>query len=163
VYLGGYLALAPEHALVATATDDPAAAPAGYVVGVADTRAFAERCEAAWWPALRQRYPREVPRRPSDRALVELLHAPPAPPDDVVEEFPAHLHLDLLPALQGRGMGRALLGRLLGTLRAAGSTGVHLGVDPGNPRAIGFYRGAGFEVLRADVDVVLMGRALRAQ
>ena len=162
VYVGPYLVLAPEHAFVATAGDSGADpdAPAGYVLGVADSRAFAEACERLWWPPLRARYPLQASRRPTDQALVALLHAPTPPPADLLDDYPAHLHIDLLPVLQGRGVGRVLMERLFDSLVDGGATGVHLGVDPANARAIAFYRRMGLRVLRAEPDVLLMGRSL---
>ena len=53
-------------------------------------------------------------------------------------------HIDLLPAVQGGGNGRLLITALLDALREAGARGVHLGVDPANARALGFYRHLGF-------------------
>ena len=63
---------------------------------------------------------------------------------------PSEFHIDLLPRCQGRGAGRALIERVLTSLRDAGSPGVHCGVDPRNERAIGFYAHVGFE--RVDLD-----------
>ena len=40
--------------------------------------------------------------------------------------------------------------RLLDELRARGIVGVHLGVDPANANAIGFYEHLGFRVLERD-------------
>jgi ribosomal protein S18 acetylase RimI-like enzyme len=81
-------------------------------------------------------------------------------PDDVVAEHPAHLHVDLLPRLQGRGLGRVVMTAMFAVLATDGATGVHLGVGPGNTRALGFYERLGFtELLRAP-HVVFLGRAL---
>jgi ribosomal protein S18 acetylase RimI-like enzyme len=74
----------------------------------------------------------------------------------VVARYPAHLHIDLLPVLQGRGVGREMMGRLLEELQARGVAGVHLGVDARNQRAVGFYEHLGFDRLD-DTDDVLMG------
>jgi ribosomal protein S18 acetylase RimI-like enzyme len=76
-------------------------------------------------------------------------------------EHPSHLHVNLLPGAQGRGQGRALVETICDALRAAGSPGVHLGVQRRNERAVGFYARAGFEQLHDDADAVFFGRALR--
>ena len=55
-----------------------------------------------------------------------------------------HLHIDLLPRLQGRGVGRRLIERLTASLRAQGVIGLHLHVGAANIRAIGFYQRVGF-------------------
>jgi ribosomal protein S18 acetylase RimI-like enzyme len=141
VYVGPYLALAPELAFVLDASDGT---PAGYVLGALDTLAFAARCEVSWWPALRRRYPDPTALPAPDREIATLIHEPPLPPPAVTDPYPSHLHIDLLPVAQGHGHGRALLEHLLAALAAAGSPGVHLGVSPENRNANAFYRRLGF-------------------
>ena len=70
----------------------------------------------------------------------------------MLAEYPAHLHIDLLPRLQGRGVGRRLVDTLLDALRRRGVPGVHLGVDAANTRAIGFYEHVGFAPIGPDHD-----------
>ncbi len=157
VYVGPYLRLAPEHALVGV--DDEGVA--GYVLGAPDTRAFEAECERSWWPPLRARYPvgSFADDTPDDR-IVRLIHAPPAASQDVVERYPAHLHIDLLPRFQGRGNGRRLMTALLDGLAAAGAPGVHLGVGTANQRAIGFYRRMGFTEVHTYTHSLIMARPL---
>ncbi|MGB7979221.1 MAG: GNAT family N-acetyltransferase, partial [Candidatus Nanopelagicales bacterium] len=101
-----------------------------------------------WWPGLRARHPLLAPaggaRTPADQALVEHLHQPPGSEPGLVGQFPAHLHIDLLPEAQGRGLGRALIEAFVTTLRDAEVTGVHLGVDRRNHGALSFYQRLGF-------------------
>lgn len=54
--------------------------------------------------------------------------------------------LYLLPALQGRGNGQAMLQRVLVKAAAAGASEVHLRVNKGNRRAITAYERAGFRI-----------------
>jgi ribosomal protein S18 acetylase RimI-like enzyme len=157
VYVGPYLRFAPSHALVGV----DAAGVAGYVLGVPDTRAFEAECERSWWPALRARYPlSNYPTDTPDGRIVRLIHKPPTTSPDVVERYPAHLHIDLLPRLQAQGEGRRLLTALLENLATAGAQGVHLGVGLSNQRAIGFYRRMGFTQVRAYTHSLIMARAL---
>lgn len=147
VYVGPYLALAPELAFVLDGGDGAV----GYVLGVADTAEFERRCETEWWPALRRRYPHPPPTAPrnADETMIAMIHEPSPTSPTVTARYPSHLHIDLLPAAQGRGHGRALIERLLAALAAAGSSGVHLGVSRSNQNAIGFYRRLGFvEIVR---------------
>lgn len=148
VWLRPYLAFAPELAVVAEAVGAGGRTPVGYVVGVADTAAFEEWAEAQWWPTVRAAL-RPAPEGTPDAALHERIHRPPRTPESVTRQFPAHLHVDLLPAAQGTGLGRELLEHFFGALRDRGVPGVHLGVDPENVRALGFYRRLGFEPLGA--------------
>jgi ribosomal protein S18 acetylase RimI-like enzyme len=87
--------------------------------------------------------------------LIDLIHHPELASDEVVADYPAHLHIDLLSHVQAKGVGRMLMNRLFEELRSRGVPGVHLGVDPRNERAIGFYEHLGFTHLGDDEDVVM--------
>ena len=117
----------------------------GYVLGAVDTTAFEAACERTWWPALRAQYPRNAAGyTTADRDVIGRLHDPPIAERELVEAFPSHMHIDLLPILQGQGLGRVLIEQLFDQLRQRGSHGIHLGVGVDNERAIGFYRWIGF-------------------
>jgi ribosomal protein S18 acetylase RimI-like enzyme len=157
IYVGPYLRLAPTLSFVAE--DDQGVA--GYVLGAADTRAFELACEREWWPALRSRYALGVfPANSPDDRLARLIHGPRETSEDVVDRYPAHLHIDLLPDLQGRGFGRRLLETLFDALRTGGVPAVHLGVGLANTRAIGFYERMGFTVVHRYTDSQIMARRL---
>ncbi|RJL32755.1 GNAT family N-acetyltransferase [Bailinhaonella thermotolerans] len=145
VYVGPYLELQPRFAFVV----DDGERPRGYVLGASDTREFEDACERTWWPRLREEYPLDgTPADAPERWLVEHIHNPPRTPAEIVEAYPSHLHIDLLPEAQGAGWGRRLMRALFAALAEAGSPGVHLGVSKENPGAIAFYRRLGFEELR---------------
>lgn len=156
VWAQPYLELEPAHAFVATDADGTVL---GYVLGTPDSRGFEALAESAYWPALRARYPLDAVagRTRADQDAVALVHAPPAAPEALLAEHPGHLHVDLLPEAQGRGGGRLLVGTALESLRGAGCAGVHVGVDPRNEPALGFYRRLGFVDLAASPDVVHLG------
>ncbi len=142
VWAAPYLLHAPEHAYVVVDDDDRAG---GYVLAAFDSRRFEAELERSWWPQLRSRYPRHAEgRSEADEETVALLHDPPIAVEVLVEHFPSHLHIDLLPEFQGAGNGRRLIQVVLDSLAAAGSRGVHLGVSARNVRAMGFYRAVGF-------------------
>jgi ribosomal protein S18 acetylase RimI-like enzyme len=147
LYAAPYAVLEPRSAFVVEDEDGVG----GYIVGAADTLAFEARMEAEWWPALRRRYP-EPGGDPHGWDLDEIrawqIHHPRPPPARITQPYPSHLHINLLPRLQGQGLGRALIDRWLERMRAVGSRGVHLGVSPENHRALGFYRAWGFEEFR---------------
>jgi GNAT superfamily N-acetyltransferase len=157
VYVGPYLMM--PSGIGFTAIEE--GVPSGYVLAAVDTRRFEAECEVEWWPALRERHPQPVADDPStdDAEVIALIHDPESPPDTVVARYPAHLHIDLLPVLQGRGVGRQMMDRLLDELRARGVPGVHLGVDARNERAVGFYEHLGFDRID-DTDDVVMGLRL---
>lgn len=156
VYAGAYLAA--EAPLARVVVDETGVI--GYVLGVLDTSAFEAWCEREWWPPLRARYPLGEQRRDEDAALVRLIHAPDRVPDAIVDEYPSHVHIDLLPRAQGHGLGRSLMDGLLGRLRDAGSPGIHLGVADTNTNALGFYARLGFTELERVPGAVLLGQRL---
>ena len=111
---------------------------AGYIVGTIDTRAFEARLEAQWWPTLRPRYsdplPKPVTQWSADETAGYLIHHPMRTPDAIVEPYPSHLHINLLPRLQGKGVGAILITRWLDHMRSLGSRGAHFAVSPANAR-----------------------------
>lgn len=147
LYAGQYLTFAPEFALVLEVGSEVA----GYAVGVIDSAEFEDRLEREWWPPLRSRYPLPASGPASgsvsgsvlDRVLIERIHRPYRTDERLASRYPSHLHIDLLPAAQGHGHGRALMDSLFERFAAAGSRGVHLGVDPRNDAAIRFYEHLG--------------------
>ena len=151
VYVGPYAALCPEAVLVA----EDGGGVAGYALGAVDTRGFERRQEADWWPALRAAHPdpADVPpeRRTADQQRHHRFHHPLRMPDALLTAYPSHLHINLLPRLQGRGVGRRLIGRWLDLARAEGSRGVHLGVNTAIRPPFGFYRACGFQELPVTV------------
>ncbi len=157
VYVGPYLALEPDSCFVLVDADDQVR---GYAIGTADTRGFAERARRSWWPDAARRFAGVTDTTAADRALLAAITAAPAPPDPVVDAYPAHGHIDLLPSAQGLGCGRALMERLLHALAEAGASGIHLGVDPANTNALGFYRRLGFTTASVRPGVVYVVRSL---
>jgi ribosomal protein S18 acetylase RimI-like enzyme len=148
VYAGPYVEFEPELAFVV----DTGERAAGYVLGVVDTQAFVERYRREWIPRFEAAHPvaaeGEVSAgearvtaagRNPDRMLIPELH-----------EYPAHLHIDLLPQIQGSGLGRRLIETLCAALRDRGVPGVHLQVDPANTGAVAFYARIGFTPLLSD-------------
>jgi len=147
VYVAPYAVFSPESVFVAEDSDGVG----GYIVGVPDTRAFEARLEAEWWPELRKLYPEptEEPRASwsRDKLMSHRIHHPGRTTSEIVEPYPSHLHINLLPRLRGRGLGRQLMERWLGSIRDLGSRGAHLAVGAANSRAIRFYRACGFHEL----------------
>ncbi|WP_412028790.1 GNAT family N-acetyltransferase [Deinococcus yunweiensis] len=160
VYAGPYLSHAPDFAFVLE--DDQGVG--GYVIGTPDSFTFEDTLEREWWPGLRAQYPdpARIPpdQRTRDERITALLYHPPRTPDTLLTDYPAHLHIDLLPRVQGGGNGRRLMVTLLDALRDAGVRGVHLGVGDRNTRAQGFYRHLGFQELRRAPGSVTFGMPL---
>ncbi|GAA4050935.1 GNAT family N-acetyltransferase [Streptomyces shaanxiensis] len=117
----------------------------GYILGTADTPRFVEAFRTKWLPLAAPRYP-EPPGPPStpDEEMIRLLHHPERMLVPEVAAYPAHLHIDLLPAWQGQGHGRALIRRLLRALQDQGVPAVHLSMVTANTPARAFYDRLGF-------------------
>lgn len=158
VYALPYVRYEPDLCLVLEDADGQAA---GYVLGTSDTPAFEAWLERAWWPRLRQAHP-VGEREPgtADHALARLVADPPTTPPSVSGPYPASMHIDLLPHMQGGGWGRRLVDAFAAVARSAGATGVHLGVSRRNERAVGFYRALGFTELDSGEDWLRLGRSL---
>jgi ribosomal protein S18 acetylase RimI-like enzyme len=147
VYAAPYGVLAADCGLVAEDDDGVG----GYILGALDTAAFEARLEAEWRPAVRARAPQPAGDPAgwnADQQLAFLIHNPRPTPPRITRPYPSHLHIDLLPRLQGRGLGKAMMDAWLELMRDMGSRGVHLGVAAANHRAIRFYRTYGFEEFR---------------
>lgn len=150
-YAAPYVVLQPELAFVLTTGGHAC----GYVLGARDSASFGIRCEQQWFPPLRQRYP--MPDNQDTSADANVIRAIHRGHETVNEpaEYPAHLHIDILPQGQGRGWGSKLLDVLLGKMRQFAVPAVHLGVGKKNVRAIGFYEHYGFHrVVEAEWGVV---------
>lgn len=157
LFAAPYGVLEPEHALV---LDDGTGRAVGYVLGAIDTAAFEARCEAAWWPTLRARFPIRPDGTTLDDLLIHLIHHRSTPGPDLLDRYPSHLHIDLLPEAQGAGWGRRMLDALDAALAADGSPGVHWGVSTSNERAIAFYRHLGAVELASDGAIITFGHRL---
>ena len=144
VFAAPYAVFAHETVFIAEDEDGVG----GYIVGAADTRALEARLEADWWPSLRTEYadPSAHPRGAwtRDETMAWLIHHMRRAPDEAVADYPAHLHINLVPRLQGQGVGQRLMQRWLEAVRAEGAAGAHLAVGPDNTHAIAFYRRCGF-------------------
>lgn len=131
----------------------------GYVVATPDTRAFEARLAADWWPLLQEHYRDRSASAPLDSKILDAISHPDRAAENLVAQWPAHLHINLLPAAQKGGWGRKMIEHELAALRAAGVTGVHLGVSLQNEQVCAFYQRMGFTpILRSNA--IYMGQLL---
>lgn len=63
----------------------------------------------------------------------------------LLEEYPGHLHIDILEPYHRKGFGRQLVEVFLAKLKEMGCTGVHLGMVATNDNAGKFYSSMGFK------------------
>lgn len=160
VYALPYVEYAPDLAFV---VEDDSGLVGGYVLGVADTAAFIDWYAQEWAPGFRARHPSPGPPTAHRPAYTEAqLLADGGDPERMriaeLDAYPAHLHIDLLPGLQGRGLGRRLIDALRAVLAERGVPAVHLGLDPANTDARAFYERLGFHELPSSrADAPLLG------
>ncbi len=144
VYVGPYVTFEPELCFVLTHGDRPC----GYILGTSDSHTFQQRCESDWYPRLRDVYPEPDDADVSfSSALVRSIHRGYQCPS-FVDQYPAHLHIDIVPVGQGQGFGFDLMERFWEVLKKGGIAGLHLEVGLSNQRAVKWYRKIGYHSVR---------------
>ncbi|HEX3364251.1 hypothetical protein [Phenylobacterium sp.] len=147
IYSAPYAILAPEFTIVA----EDSAGVAGYIVGAPDTVAWEAQLERDWWPRLRKLYP-DPGQAPlsswnADQRRCHMIHRPLSTPRELADAYPGHLHMNLLPRLQGQGVGPRMLSAWLARAAALDVRSVHIGVNRNNPRGASFWAKQGFNDL----------------
>ncbi len=163
-WVGPYEKLRPEWTLIAEEGAGEGMRRLGYLTGCPDTRRFdREKCWIFDLPLdLRIRlggFPpssdterflsrfegsfRRPPRNPGPETMFRLRHGALAH-SKILERYPAHLHMNLLPEARGKGIGRQLVDAYRAALGERGVPGIHLYCGP-KPRE--FYLRCGFQPL----------------
>jgi ribosomal protein S18 acetylase RimI-like enzyme len=120
----------------------------GYVAGTSDTARFAKEYRERWLPLVAARHPQPTSEPSShDEVMANLLHNPESMIIPDLADYPAHLHIDILPEYQGLGYGRGLMRAEISALRQAGAPRVFLGMLTANTAARTFYEKVGFRVV----------------
>jgi ribosomal protein S18 acetylase RimI-like enzyme len=150
IYSAPYALLEPDLALV---TEDREGV-AGFVVGTVDTVAWEWKLEREWWPSLRRRYaapPADAMASwTADQRRAFMIHHPTLTPSVVATQYPAQLHLNLLPRLQGQGVGTRLFNDWCVLAAGQGASAVHVAVNRANAGAIAFWQKRDFGALADD-------------
>lgn len=132
--------------------------PSGYIIGCKDTQEFYKKRKEYLTPL--KNYVQESKNNKSETekdlkntilSAIETRQENLTDDDSEAfwcKEYPAHLHIDLLPVLQGCGLGHKMMQTFLENLRSKGIKGVHLGVGGENKKACAFYQREGFSVLK---------------
>jgi ribosomal protein S18 acetylase RimI-like enzyme len=157
IFVGPYIHLEPELAFV---LEDPQGV-CGYVLGAVDSKKFYQAFVEKWLPGIRQRHP-EPTGDPAAWTPTQKLYHQYYHPDvfcpEPYHQYPSHLHIDLLPRVQGHGLGNEMMRVLLDELAARKTPGVHLGMAPTNSRAEKFYKKLGFHELLRTSDSLYLGK-----
>ena len=145
-----YVKYEPEHCfvLVNSATDEAL----GYIIGTLDSiaqekaftrkmvwRIFLRMFLVSWW-----RHPESF--KQTLQMIRDGEHGHQAQMDQIKQQYPAHLHINLSPHMQSKGGGSMLMTHFLDHLRKNHVTGVHLGTTNQNLKAVPFYQKHGFSL-----------------
>ena len=104
VYVGPYLTLASETCFALESNGRAV----GYGLCVLDTETFQSQARDLWWPKLQEKYHALSPFIESEWLIHEIFHPTPSP-QEILNEYPSHGHIDLLPEFQGQGWGRKVM------------------------------------------------------
>lgn len=154
-YAAPYALYANEYSFVYV--DEKTGLPAGYILGTDDSFTFNLRRNEFLKPL--ESYCKNNKNNKSEEeagiksTIIDelkrnkLKEAKPTDEGFWCNDYPAHLHIDILAEHQGKGLGHKLMQTFLDNLRANNVTGVHLGVSKENHGACKFYEKEGFSVL----------------
>lgn len=157
IFVLPYVARHPEFAFVVESDDGRVV---GYIVSAPDTAAFEEWFAAEWWPRFADRWPEPGEGGSRQDGILRYAYGRRGGAQPFGDEYPAHLHIDLLPELQGQGFGRRLIETLEDALRTAGVRGLHLVASADNAGAIAFYPRVGFAPLPSPEGTQAFGKPL---
>lgn len=138
----------PEHCFVAE--EGNAGAVGGYILAVSDTRRFRRVMKRDWEPRIRAELEAVLPRcSPEEQRELRGLFGTGEKPVPLWQrrmekQYPAHLHIDLLPPFQRQGLGHRMTDHLVRSLSEAAVPGLHLWVGASNLKGVSFYRKYGF-------------------
>jgi len=131
----------------------------GYLTGTADARRF-DRYLPFLVPGIVFRTIRRrlLRRSASRKAIISILRSLAAGemsvPDRIVRDYPATLHIDLLPEARARGLAGRLYRLFIRRMRSLGAAGIHAQTLSINKPITRFCRNAGF--------TLVAGRPIRA-
>ena len=157
VYVGPYLTLASETCFALESNDSAV----GYGLCVLDSEAFQKQTEESWWPNLQEKY-RELSSYKENEWLIHEIFHPSPSPIEILDGYPSHGHIDLLPEFQGQGWGRKVMESMERALSDRGSRGFHLRVSKHNSRGLKFYAALRYqEIMRRESEVIVGKRLNR--
>ena len=156
-----YIQLVPDTCFV---LDDGNGEAVGYSLSVPDPKVFADRWRKDFIPTLPDDMFPKTSKSDDDSSaagdtkkdtarpfawMIDLARDPEKAANldkpDLLETYPGHLHIDILPEYQGKGYGPKLIQALFEGLRERGCRGVHLCRSGANVRAGRFYERIGLQ------------------
>lgn len=144
-YAAPYIAFDADSCFVATLEN----IPCGYILCTKDSAVFYDWLEKSWLPTIRSFYNNDFkPKTINEEEMLKTINTTVVSENPLFTEYPAHLHIDLLPEIQGMGFGRKLFETLKEHLKSQNVKGFHLGVSGKNKNAIAFYEKMQLSVLQ---------------
>jgi len=153
IFIGYYTRYEPEHCFVAVNSENDQVV--GFVCGTPNTlkqeakfrKWMIPRIAVRMFGYTSWRYPRCF------KNLLKMVReyaegTDDAENDPIITQYPAHLHINLLPEFQGMGLGTRLIHRFEEHMRGLGVTGLHLGTTNKNHKAVPFYHKMGFSMVK---------------
>lgn len=145
----------------------------GYIVATPETQPFEEWFASSYWPSRAERFSQApstppppsaanantIPNPDDHHTSTSTSHEQTAKERDLLtyassrghtslptyaQQYPAHMHINLLPPAQGKGLGRQMIDTLKAALKRDGVKGLHLGASAENDGACAFYKATGF-------------------
>ncbi len=146
IFVGPYIEFEPQLSLIL----EDAEGVCGYALAALDSRAFYERYERECRPGLCAAFAMPL-RDPATWTRAQTVHSWYHRPDyfcpEPYEQYPSHMHIDLLERARGQGIGRRMREQQMVKLRELGSPGAFLAVSVQNAPATRFYEKLGFRKL----------------
>jgi len=150
IFVSYYIDTEPENAFVAVDGDRVI----GYIVGTADTLVQKESFDRMVMPKiLRRLFTSTIFRHPADALFLlglrgyehfeETLYS-----ENLLDDYPAHLHINLLAGYQRRGLGEQLIHAFENHMKKSKVPGIHLVTSTLNTKAVPFYDKLGYRVVR---------------
>jgi len=143
--------------------DDGKGQAVGYLLGVPNTVAFVEEYKKEYIPYLQSEgLEKPGPDEPTGwsenlpNTLRQIMFNPEGMLHKqwpkLLERWPGHIHIDLLPSHQKQGWGRHLIDKFCTLAKDQGTIGVHLGMAAANEDAGKFYARVGFSAFPQELD-----------
>jgi ribosomal protein S18 acetylase RimI-like enzyme len=120
----------------------------GYILCAENSKAWSEL------------FSKEYVGKLSNLSLQQYCEGTIATPLKFADQYPAHLHIDILPDCQRMGIGTKLMDALVSHLRDKNIPGLMFSVARTNVSAQAFYKKYGFAVLEERENEIVMGMIL---
>lgn len=160
--VGRFLALSPEFCFVV----EDEQGVCGYALGARDAKEFLACSRSSWVQAMCEKYPKPLKDdlSPAEEVMISFHGKMLEVPDEVHKCYPSVMRLDVLAhRMCDPAVPRRLLACILCALKAVGSYGVHVELNPGDKYMADFYVKLGFVPITTNAqnlseEVVYMGR-----